>query len=339
VKLLAWKSNWNVPNQCLDFITKMLLNVTPMNENLPKSYYNGKKLVSKLGLEAKRIDYCVKGCMLFYDNEYGKNDGGLFQCKYCNKLRYHAPKAGKHRNKPIPIKSMFSFPIISRLKRLFASMERVDQMTWHYDNRKDSDVLRRPCDGQAWKHFDRVHADFAVEPRNVRLSLCSDGFNPYIQASAKPYSCWPVIVTPYNLPHEMCMSKPYMFLSCLIPGQRNPKTSIDVYLQPLIDDLKKLWSGVETYDISRKENFTMRATLMWTINDFPAYGMLSGWGTQGKFACPYCMEHTKAFRLHNGRKNSWFDSHRRFLPHDHTFRRNKIAFKKDKLNWVGHHLS
>jgi len=46
-------------------------------------------------------------------------------------------------------------------------------MTWHYENRRDSGVLRRPCDGQAWKYFDKVHPDFAAEPRNVRLGLCS----------------------------------------------------------------------------------------------------------------------------------------------------------------------
>jgi hypothetical protein len=45
----------------------------------------------------------------------------------------------------------------------------------------------------------------------------------------------------------------------------------------LIDDLKRLWEDVVTYDISRKRNFTMKKALMWTINDFPAYGMLSGW--------------------------------------------------------------
>jgi hypothetical protein len=38
---------------------------------------------------------------------------------------------------------------------------------------------------------------------------------------------------------------------------------------------------------------------MWTINDFPAYGMLSGWSTHGKLACPYCMENNKAFTLTN----------------------------------------
>jgi len=35
-------------------------------------------------------------------------------------------------------------------------------------------------------------------------------------------------------------------------------------------------------------------------------------------------------------KNSWFDSHRRFfLPNDNTFRRNKKAFKKDKVEMGG----
>jgi len=68
-----------------------------------------------------------------------------------------------------------------------------------------------------------------------------------------------------------------------------------------------------TYNVSRKQNFMMRATLMWTINDFPGYGMLSGWGTDGRLACSYCMEDTKAFQLANGGKTSWFDCHRRFL--------------------------
>jgi len=57
---------------------------------------------------------------------------------------------------------------------------------------------------------------------------------------------------------------------------------------------------------------------MWTINDFPAYGMLSGWGTHGKLAC-----HT-TWSI----QNCWFDSHRRFLSNDHAFRRNKNVFKK-----------
>jgi len=74
---------------------------------------------------------------------------------------------------------------------------------------------------------------------------------------------------------------------------------------------------------------------MWTINDFPAYGMLSGWGTHGKLACPHCMKHHKSFTLNYGRKTCWFDSHRRFLPIDHPFRRNVKAFRKGEVKTDG----
>ncbi|XP_013594978.1 PREDICTED: uncharacterized protein LOC106303189 [Brassica oleracea var. oleracea] len=112
-------------------------------------------------------------------------------------------------------------------------------------------------------------------------------------------------MTPYNLPPEMCMKQEYMFLTVLVPGPNHPKRSLDIFLQPLIDELKDLWSnGVQAFDISTKQNFLLQAVLMWTISDFPAYGMLSGWTTHGRLACPYCMDETNAFQLKNGRKTS-----------------------------------
>ena len=125
---------------------------------------------------------------------------------------------------------------------MFASTQTAPYMTWHHENQSQG-KLRHPSYGEAWKHFDCKHPTFVFDPRNVRLGLCSDGFNSYIHASSSPYSCWPMIITPYNLPPEMCMSKPYMFFSCLIPGPSNPKVIIYVYLESLIDDLKKLWVG------------------------------------------------------------------------------------------------
>ncbi|XP_063942632.1 uncharacterized protein LOC135150300 [Daucus carota subsp. sativus] len=118
----------------------------------------------------------------------------------------------------------------------------------------------------------------------------------------------------------------------MIPGPKSPGKNLDVYLRPLIDELKILWKdGVQTWDVSTQTNFNLRASLMWTISDFPAYGMLSGWSTHGKLACPYCMEHTKSFTLQKGRKPCWFDCHRRFLPADHPFRRNRENFRKGKI--------
>jgi hypothetical protein len=77
VRLLATMSIWNVSENCLEFFSKMMLDVTPVIGNLPTSYYDVKRLVSKLGLKVKKIDCCVQGCMLFYDNEFSRNDGAL----------------------------------------------------------------------------------------------------------------------------------------------------------------------------------------------------------------------------------------------------------------------
>ena len=94
----------------------------------------------------------------------------------------------------------------------------------------------------------------------------------------------------------------------------------------MIDELKLLWdSRVETYDASRNQTFQMRAALMWTINDFPAYAMLSGWSTKGKVACPCCNYGTNSRYLKHSQKMCYMD-HRVFLPMDHPWRSNKRSF-------------
>ncbi|XP_060186702.1 uncharacterized protein LOC132616120 [Lycium barbarum] len=311
VKLLSIKSDANISIAGMNAMIELMKELNP-NLDIPDDYYKAKKLVSKLGLSSMKIDCCKKGCMLYY-----RDNADLENCKVCGISRFKQLASGKR----VAVKSMHYLPLIPRLKRLYASLSSAPHMRWHYENRRPPGVLCHPSDGEAWKHFDRTFPDFANEPRNIRLGLCADGFTPF-SVSAAPYSCWPVFVTPYNLPPEMCMTSPYLFLTCIVPGPRNPKSLIDVYLQPLIHELQALWhEGVLTYDISTKQNFNMRAALMWTIND--AYGMLSGWMTAGKLACPCCMEKTKSCTLKHMGKNSWFDCHRQFLPMDHEFRKNK----------------
>lgn len=64
----------------------------------------------------------------------------------------------------------------------------------------------------------------------------------------------------------------YFMLSLLIDGPCALVNNIDVYLQPLIDELKELWRlRVPTYDSYSKKMFQMSIALTWTINDFPAH--------------------------------------------------------------------
>ncbi|XP_019259987.1 PREDICTED: uncharacterized protein LOC109238017 [Nicotiana attenuata] len=135
---------------------------------------------------------------------------------------------------------------------------------------------------------------------------------------------------PYNLPPWMCMKQEFFILSFLIPGPKAPSNNIDVFLQPLIKELNELWDvGVETYDASTKEIFQMRAALMWTINDIPAYGTLSGWCTYGRFACPSCNINTQSRRLKHGRK-FFYMGHRRFLKSGYKYRNDAKSFDGTK---------
>lgn len=153
--------------------------------------------------------------------------------------------------------------------------------------------------------------------------MASDGFTPWSNLG-NSYSMWPVILSVYNLPPYDCMRATSLIMSLLIPGPTYPGKDIDVYLQPLIEDLKDLWNvGIETYDICTKETFQMHAAVLWTISDLPAYSLLSGWVTMGHYACPCCFNQTDSKQL---RTKTCYMGHRRFLHQNHSFRRNKADF-------------
>ncbi|XP_074378722.1 uncharacterized protein LOC141720273 [Apium graveolens] len=114
-------------------------------------------------------------------------------------------------------------------------------------------------------------------------------------------------------------------LCLLISGPTQPGNDIDVFLQPLIDDLKKLWHGKQVYNAYKNEQFLLRGILLWTISDYPAYGNLSGNIIKGYNGCPICVDQTKATRLVNYRKCVVM-RHRRWLPPHHPYRRKKQDF-------------
>jgi len=146
-------------------------------------------------------------------------------------------------------------------------------MRCHSSGSTNEVILRHPRDSKAWKTFDFKHPQFASDPQNVRLGLAMDGFNPYGNLSTS-HNIWPVVLIPYNLPPWMCMEQISFILSMIIPGKRAPGNDIDVYLQPLIEELKELWNtGIKTFDSYGSEMFDMHAAILWTISDFPGLGM------------------------------------------------------------------
>ncbi|KAG7528519.1 hypothetical protein ISN44_Un175g000020 [Arabidopsis suecica] len=314
------KVDYNLSETCMDGWAELFTEYLPEGNQATGSYYETETLMRKLGLPYYTYDVCIDNCMLFW-----KDDEKLGNCKFCGKPRY---KESEGRTR-IPYSKMWYLPIGDRLKRMYQSQKTAASMRWHAEHESEAGLMCHPSDAAEWKNFQQFHPSFAEEPRNVYLGLCTDGFNPF--GMSKNHSLWPVISTPYNLPPDMCMNSEYLFLTILNSGPNHPRASLDVFLQPLIEELKELWhNGVEAYDVSCDQNFILKAVLLWTISDFPAYGMLSGWTTHGRISCPICMEDTKSFWLPGGRKTCWFDCHRRFLPLNHPLRKDKKHFVKGK---------
>ncbi|XP_074277359.1 uncharacterized protein LOC141600998 [Silene latifolia] len=198
-------------------------------------------------------------------------------------------------------------------------------MFWHDKGRKKDGKLRHVADAPQWRTIDRDFLEFGSEPRNLRLGLCTDGINPFGTLSTQ-HSTWPIMLIIYNLPPWLTTKSKYILLTMLISGPKQPGNDIDVYLEPLIEDLKMLWNvGVEVFDAASSSKFQMRAMLYCTINDFPAYGNLSGYRLKTDKGCPVCGDDTESEWLEHSGKHVYM-CHRRGLDPGHGYRKRKKAF-------------
>ncbi|KAL4030182.1 hypothetical protein IC575_008418 [Cucumis melo] len=214
-------------------------------------------------------------------------------------------KNSTKENSGVAAKQMWYFPIVPRFIRMFKNLENAKNLRWHAMDRKIDGIMRHPADTPSWRLIDHMWPTFGSEPRNLRLGLSTDGINPFGDLSSN-YSCWPVITTIYNLPLWLCMRRKHLMLTMLILGSKQPGYDINTYLAPLIDDLKILWEeGVRCFDAYKEEYFTLRAVLLWTINDFPAYDYFNQTTTW---------------------KKNVYMGHRKYLPRYHPYRLQKKNF-------------
>jgi hypothetical protein len=74
-----------------------------------------------------------------------------------------------------------------------------------------------------------------------------------------------------------CHKRKFLLHTILIQGPKQPGIDIDVFLEPLIEEMEKFWKhGVEMWDEYRRETFTLKSIIFVTINVDPALFSLSG---------------------------------------------------------------
>ncbi|XP_058746975.1 uncharacterized protein LOC131619954 [Vicia villosa] len=306
--------------ELLELLTQML----PEGNVLPSRYYEAKKILCPMGLEYEKIHACPNDCIL-YRKEYVNYN----HCPKCKASRYkkrHGESSDDDEvKKGPPTKVVWYLPIISRFKRLFANANDAKNLRWHAEERKCDGQIRHVADSLQWKKIDSLFPNFGKESRNLRLGLSTDGMNPFGNLNTN-HTSWSVLLMIYNLSPRLCMKRKYVMLSMMISGPKQLGNDIDVYLSPLIDDLKVLWEeGVDVFDAHSGEQFNMRAMLFCTINDFPTYGNLSGYKVKGHKACPICEKDICYHQLEKGKKTVYL-GHRKFLNRYHPYRRLRKAF-------------
>ncbi|XP_074265708.1 uncharacterized protein LOC141588153 [Silene latifolia] len=320
LKLYTLKAGNGWSDKSFTALLELLSDILPKDNELPTTTYECKKILCPLATKYQKIHACPNDCIL-YRKEYSE----FIECPRYGESRYKRRDNASGSKKGSPTKTLWYLPIIPRFKRMFANRKDAEYMLWHYKGRNNDGKLRHVADAPQWRTFDRTFPCFGKEPRNLRLGLCTDGINPFGTLSTQ-HSCWPVMLIIYNIPPWLTNKSKYILLTLLISGPKQPGNDIDVYLPPLIEDLKMLWNdGVQVFDAATGLQFQMHAMLYCTINDFPAYGNLSGYRSKTDKGCPICLNDTESDWLENSGKYAYPGS-RRLLPLDHEYRKKKKAF-------------
>jgi hypothetical protein len=213
-------------------------------------------------MDYKKIDVGKKNCMLF--SKEHKDDT---ECMHYSRSRYVKvinEDAASVTTK-VTVKQLHYIPITPRLKRLSLCEEMTQLMRWHKQgrhDREDPNIVSHPMDAEAWHALDSFDPEFARDPRSVRLSLSMDGFHPY-SSDSTVYSCWSIFVMPYNLPPNKCLKEGFICHALVILGPKEPKKQMNIFLHPLMEELKELWQGVDAYVSHLKCRFNLCLAYRW----------------------------------------------------------------------------
>jgi hypothetical protein len=249
----------------------------------------------------------------------------LEKCPICGLDRFNHRKddgddenGNKNRRKGGPKKVFLYFSIIPCLKRWSANKES-ELLRWHKEKHKqDAVMIRHSTDATQWWNIDSQNPEFAIDPRNIRIAMSTDGMNPSMNNST--HSTWPIVLMILNLPPWLCNKRKYIMTQGLIPGPQHPRNDIDTYFKPLVEDLKELWynNGVQVWEEHECDYFGLKAILFVTVSDSPMTRNLLGQSKKVGCVCQHCFRETDSQYLSESQKIVYM-GHRRYIPMKHQF--------------------
>ena len=189
-------------------------------------------------------------------------------------------------------------------------------------------------DGRIWKEFMSYKGTpFLSVPYNFALSLNVDWFQPFKRTN---YSVGALYIAIQNLPREERFLSENTILVGVIPGE--PKLVINTLLEPLVDDLLKLWDGVIMKSVSQN-SVLVRAALVCVTCDVPAARKVCGFvGHNALKACTKCLKDFPTDQFGDQPDYTGFDREHWPLRTNSAHRKNALEHRKCQTQSKKHQI-
>ena len=268
--------SWLIKFLCvlLRFLGKKCDKVARIAQALPQSLYLLRRYNIAKPASSNIVNYCQCDSLYDYANCIDKV-GGIQNSKLCSKMIFRSPcntpllkqvMTSSGSKKLYPFKTYCYYSVLDGLKKLLLrpGISKLLSKSTRVNRHELHDV----SDGRIWNEFKFDDGNlFFDDPNNYGLMLNCDWFQPFKHFT---YSVGVIYFVLLNLPRAVRFKRENVILASVIPGPHEPSLTINSYLNPIVDDLNKLWEGVE---IGEK---VVHGALIAVGCDLPAARKISG---------------------------------------------------------------
>ena len=301
-------------------------------QQIADRYYNrrvhdgdtyGRRVHRRIPLYVAKIDRCELGHIAY--------TGGFAEatkCTYnlgrteCGKERYR-PKTNPGNEAEVlrPVSQLDYIPLQMRLVEQFRNAIRARELQTSYQ-RGPSEAMTDWVDGRIYQ---RLKADgYFSDAREIALQMSLDEITlTNKKVDARLHKVMVVFVYILNLDPEVRFNKSNTLLSIVIPGGYDNST-LDTFLQPLVDECRALSRGVPAIDASRGgEDFTLKAHLVLVTGDGRAVAKAMGMKEPGNalYPCRTC-----EIKATHGQTKHYYIPHTYVDVRNLPFRQNMGSF-------------
>ncbi len=249
------------------------------------------------------IQYCVcTKCTKIYEYQECLTVDG--KPKYCTNVRFKKGKYSKHcggkllkevklkdgKSKFVALKTYCFKSVVNTLES-FLQRPGFEDACSRWKSRTVPDGCYADIyDGNIWKRFQKYdNQDFLNTDSGYGFILNVDWFMPFERI--KNVSVGVIYMVCLNLPREMRFKRENVVLVGIVPSLESEPHSLQYFLEPLTEELKIIWKGVNMKTQCHPSGVSVRGALLCAAADIPAARKLCGFlGHSAKLGCSQCLK-------------------------------------------------